>query len=154
MTRVTVAAAAEVLQFTYPQVYYACHSRHSRARSGQTHLSDRDVQLLVHLDRREPMRVTGLARHMGLSASTVSEAVASLERLGYVTKARDAAGDRRAVSVLLTLKGIAAVRAGSVLETPRLQAVLRRLDARERTAVAHAMKTLAAACRPAAVRRK
>lgn len=145
----TVDRASEIIQFAYPQVYYACHTRHGRARSGSGNLSDRDAQVLVHLDRQRPMTLTVLARHMGLAASTLSEAIKQLAALGYLDKERRADGDRRRVGLLLTAKGVKAVRSASVLETARLESVLRRLSAANRASVADALATLAAACRPA-----
>jgi len=145
---VTVDRAAEIIQFAYPQIYFACHTRHGRARSGPASLSARDAQVLVHLDREQPMTLTTLARHMGLAASTLSEAVKQLAALGYVDKARRVEGDRRQVGLALTRKGVEAVRSSSVLETPRLKRVLRRLAPADRARVADALELLAAACRP------
>jgi DNA-binding MarR family transcriptional regulator len=148
LARVTIDRAAELVQFAYPQVFYACHTRHGRARSGPTRLSDRDAQLLVHLDRRAPLTLSRLAHHMDLSASTLSEAVKRLDGLGYLAKARAGEGDRRRVGIALTPKGVAAVRASSVLETPRLRAVLGRLSAADRRRVVDGLDCLARACRP------
>lgn len=143
----TVDHAAQRIQFAYPQVYYACHTRHQRARSSAAALSARDAQILVHLDRREPMTLSDLAAHMDLSASTMSEAVTRLGVLGFVVKARVDAGDRRRVGIVLTAKAVAAVRAGSVLETPRLTQVLRRLPSAERARVVAGLEVLAESCR-------
>jgi DNA-binding MarR family transcriptional regulator len=148
LTAVTVTQAADIVHCCYPRVYHACHTRHGRARSGTDRLSDRDVQVLVHLDRRLPMTVGELARHMGLARSTVSQALTALEGLGYVQKARAVGGDRRRVGLGLTAKGLAAIRASSVLETHRLHAVLRRLTAGERERVADGLALLGDACRP------
>ena len=144
----TLDDAIEAIQLCYPQVYYACHTRHGRARSDASRLSQRDAQILVHLDRHDPMTLTSLARHMDLAASTLSEAVGNLSGLGYVARVA-VASDRRRAGLLLTAKGLAAVRASSVLESARLRQVLRRLSAAERVAVADALRTLARACRPA-----
>jgi DNA-binding MarR family transcriptional regulator len=143
----TLDGAIEILQFCYPQVYYACHTRHERARSGPSRLSARDAQLLVHLDRTEPTTIGGLARHMDLAASTVSEAIARLLALDYVARSARDARDRRRVGVVLTPKGAAAVRASSVLETPRLRDVLRRLSHSELVEVTRGLGLLAEACR-------
>lgn len=146
----TFERAIERIQFCYPQVYYACHTRHDRRRSTAAHLSGRDSTILVHLDRRTPTTLSELARHLDLSRSTLSEAVAKLDALGYVVKARPAAGgDRRQVGLALTRKGVAAVRASSVLEAGRLQGVLARLSPEERTAAVAGLELLARACRGA-----
>ena len=41
----TLDQAIERIQFCYPQVYYACHTRHVRARSTAAHLSMRDSEI-------------------------------------------------------------------------------------------------------------
>ena len=140
-------AAVARIQFAYPQIYYACHTRHDRRRSDAAHLSPRDAQMLVHLDFREALPVSRLAIHMDLAASTISEALTRLEALGFVDKAA-AASDRRQVGVRLTAKGVAAVREGSVLETRRLRHVLARMSTRDRVAVVSGLARLARACRP------
>jgi DNA-binding MarR family transcriptional regulator len=145
---VKVDAAAEVVQFAFPQIYFACHTRHARRRSAAATLSDRDAQILAHLDREEAMTLTNLAAHLGLSASTLSEAVTHLAALDFVRKTRNTAGDRRSVAIVLTPKGVGAVRGSSVLETTRLRRVLGRLSPRERESAAGALAVLARACRP------
>jgi DNA-binding MarR family transcriptional regulator len=150
LTRVTLERAIERIQFCYPQVYYACHTRHDRARSSATHLSARDATILVHLDRDEPVTLTALARHMHLSASTLSEAVTKLEALGYLLKTRPSSAVRRRVGLVLTRKGVTAVRATSVLEASRLRTVLSRLAVTERERAVSGLALLARACRPAA----
>jgi DNA-binding MarR family transcriptional regulator len=143
---VTTDQAVELIQFAYPQIYYACHTRHERRKSNVFRLSARDSDILVHLDRRAATRVTALARHLEVAASTLSAAVTRLETLGYVAKARDGR-DRRSVSLLLTPVGAAAVRGTSVLEAARIGAALRRLTARERARAVEGLKLLAGACR-------
>jgi MarR family transcriptional regulator, organic hydroperoxide resistance regulator len=145
---VTVDHAIERIQFCYPQVYYACHTRHARARSDQSHLSTRDSEILVHLDTMTPLTLTQLADHMDLSRSTLSEAVSKLEAFGYVEKA-PRGRDRRQVAIVLTGKGVDAVRRTSVLESKRLHAVLAQLSKSERTAIIGGLETLARACRRA-----
>ena len=147
----TIDQAIERIQFAYPQVYYACHTRHSRQRSGPEHLSARDSEILVHLDRAEPTSLSSLARHMGLAVSTLSEAVSKLDLFGYVAKQAGRSADRRYVGITLTPKGVAAVRAVSVLEAARLGRVLRRISASDRAAAIDGLRRLARACRPAPV---
>ena len=91
---------------------------------------------------------------MDLAASTLSEAVAKLESLGYLQKSQPAAGDRRRVGIVLTKKGVDAVRAVSVLEPARLRAVLGRLSDRDLAAVTNGLRVLARACRPAGAIKK
>lgn len=142
----TIDQAVERVQFAYPQIYYACHTRHERQRSSAQQLSRRDSEILVHLDRRAPMRLSALARHLDLAASTLSEAIADLVTFGYVEKTA-AEGDRRAIGLKLTPKGVAAVRATSVLEAARIAAVLRRMKPADRARAIDGLTALAEACR-------
>lgn len=146
----TFDQAVERIQFCYPQIYYACHTRHERKRSSRLRLSRRDAEMLVHLDPATPTTTTELARHMDLARSTVSEAIKALEAHGYVTKGTPRDADRRHVGLTLTAKGVGAVRSDSVLEPARLTAVLKRLSRSERDAVIRGLSLLALACRRSA----
>ena len=143
----TLDQAIERIQLAYPQIYYACHMRHTRKKSNPFHLSTRDAEILVHLDRSAPTSLSALARHMDLSVSTLSEAVSKLVDHGYLVKTRRAGDDRRHVGILLTTKGVTAVRASSVLEAGRLKTVLGRLSARDLASVVDGLTHLALACR-------
>ena len=143
----TLDQAIEQIQFCYPQIYYACHTRHQRSRSSPTGLSHRDIELLVHLSRTTPMTMTALARHMDLALSTVSEAVKALDAHGYVARCHPRADDRRHTGLTLTPKGVNAVRSGSVLEAARLRVVLGRLRPKEIEVVAAGLSLLSQACR-------
>jgi DNA-binding MarR family transcriptional regulator len=76
---------------------------------------------------------------------TLDRAIEHIQ-FGYVVKGAGAA-DRRRVGVLLTKKGVESVLATSVLERPRLRAVLRRLDRRDLAAVVKGLGVLAGACK-------
>ena len=52
----SLTAAVRAVQIAYPQIYLACHTHHTRARSSAFHLSARDSSLLVHLDETHPTR--------------------------------------------------------------------------------------------------
>ena len=138
----TVDQAARIVQLTYPQVYFACHTRHQRKRSTEHRLSQRDSTILVHLDSTEPIAPSELARHLEINRSTMSEALKRLVALGFVKRARSGSA-----AVLLTEKGLAAIVDTSVLETARLHAVLARLSTTERFEVCRGLKRLARVCR-------
>jgi DNA-binding MarR family transcriptional regulator len=148
---VTIDAAIEQVQFAYPQIYYACHTRHGRRRSNGFRLSDRDSALLVHVGPGGETTVSSLAAHLGLSRSTVSEALSRLDRLGYVRKTTGAGEDRRRVAVSLTPAGVSAVRATSALEPRRLRAVLQRMSPKDRVRAIDGLARFARACRSGAV---
>ena len=134
------------MQVAYPQIYFACHTRHIRRASTPERLSSADSTLLAHLDERRPVRSTTLARHLGLANSTLSAAIARLAAHGYVMQSRDAA-DKRAIELRLSRKGAAAMQASSVLDTARVQRMLQQLNAAERKRALDGLALLARAAR-------
>jgi DNA-binding MarR family transcriptional regulator len=118
---VTLDDAIAQVQLAYPQIYYACHTRHQRARTSADGLSG-----------ERPSTLSELTAHLNLSASTVSEAISAMSRHGFVAKSRGSATDKRAVSLTLTPRGLQAVRANSVLEDARVRGVLKTLSRHER----------------------
>lgn len=150
----TIDEAVARIQFAYPQVYFACHTRHGRRRSNGDVVSAADVQVLVHLDRDAPATVTALARHLGLASSTLSAALTRLAALGYVAKAAGEGRDRRQVLVTLTRRGAEVVHRNSVLEPARLRRVLRRMGDAERARAVAGLDRLARACRRDGDRRR
>lgn len=126
----------------YPQVYFACHTRHVRDPDSQHLLSRHQASILDHLDEVDPTTVNDLARHMGVTAATMSLAIDRLERRGYVVRARDGA-DRRRVHVRLTSAGVRIREAASVLDPSRVQELLTRLTADERKTAIHGLALLA-----------
>src|SRR5688572_7774826 len=120
-----------IVQVAYPQIYFACHTRHIRRASTPERLSAADSTLLAHLDEERPVRSTALARHLGVANSTLSAAITRLATQGYVSQSRDT-GDRRAVELRLSRKGAAAMQASSVLDTPLVRNMLAHLTAAER----------------------
>ena len=99
------------------------------------------------------MRAAALARHLGVVPSTMSAAVKRLSALGYIARGRDAR-DRRAASLRLSPQGARAMQAGSVLETARVAAMLRRLSAADRARAIDGLELLAAAAPQPGCRRR
>jgi DNA-binding MarR family transcriptional regulator len=130
----------------YPQIYFACHVDHTRARSNPHGLSARDASILAHLDREQPLHAGELARHLGLRPSTVSAALADLERLGYLTRTPDP-DDRRVQRLRLSERGEIAMAASSVLDAERVRALLDRLSPHERERALDGLGLLARAAR-------
>ena len=137
-----------LVQVAYPQIYFACHTRHVRRASTTTQLSATDSTLLAHLDEEHAVRATALARHLGLAASTLSAAIARLAKLDYVIQRRDSR-DGRAVELLLSAKGAAAMQASSVLESDRVRRMLAHLRAPERKRALDGLALLGKAARKA-----
>src|SRR4051812_14099090 len=100
----TLDQVIHVVQVSYPQVYLACHTRHQRKRSTDHQLSQRDSAILSHLDLTRPTSPSRLATHLGVSRSTVSEALKRLTSLGFVART-STVGDRRRAGATLALKG-------------------------------------------------
>ena len=117
----------------YPRIYFACHTRHVRDPQTQRLLSRHQASILDHLDEIEPTTLNDLARHMGVTAGTMSLSIDRLERKGYVMRMRDAV-DRRRVHLRLTTAGVRVRQASSVLDPARVEALVARLGDEERDA--------------------
>jgi len=74
------------VQSAYPRVYLSCHTRHQNSRTTPHKLSQRDGSILAHVDEHQPKSQRLIARHMGLAKSTLSEALAGLDEMGYITR--------------------------------------------------------------------
>src|SRR6266542_4855255 len=139
-----VGAAMSAVMTLYPRIYFACQTRH--VRDPQTHrlLSRHQASILDHLDEIEPTTVMDLAGHMGVTAATMSLAIDRLERKGYVVRLRDTA-DRRRVHVRLTSAGVRVRDSASVLDPPRVEALIATLTEEERTTALRGLALLAEA---------
>jgi DNA-binding MarR family transcriptional regulator len=135
---------ARALLALYPRIYFACHTRHVRDPHTQWLLSRHQASILDHLDEIDPITLNDLARHMGVTPGTMSLAIDRLEKKGYVIRLRDTA-DRRRVQLRLTSAGVRVRQATTVLDPPRVEALLARLAPDERTAAIHGLELLAGA---------
>jgi len=143
-----LTAAAEEVRRCYPQIYFACHVRHTRRRSTEHDLSAQDSVYLGHLDRERPTNPKTMARHLGIADSTLSAFVNRAQQLGYVERLVSER-DRREAELRLTERGEDAMRATSVLDLDRLLLVLGRLSESERECAVDGLVLLAQACRAA-----
>lgn len=130
------------IQVAYPKVWYHCHTHH-RGRADA--LSERESHVLGHLSRDRSRSPSELAEHMGIAASTLSEAVDKLVGRGLVER-RVEPEDRRRVRYRLTPEGLEAIAATSVLSSDRLRRALERLEPDEREAAVHGLELLARGC--------
>jgi DNA-binding MarR family transcriptional regulator len=128
----------------YPQIYFACHRRHVRDEATQSLLSAHQAGILDHLDDVEGTSLLVLARHMGVTASTMSLTVDRLERGGYVRRERSKEDGRR-VDLRLTPAGLRVKRQQKVLEPELVAAVLARLSERKRKQALRGLELLAEA---------
>jgi DNA-binding MarR family transcriptional regulator len=139
-------AEVETVLRCYPQIYFACHCRHVRDQKTQNVLSANQASILDHLDDVEATSMFELARHMGVTASTMSLTVDRLERDGYVRRDRSKQ-DARRVDLRLTPAGVRIKRQQKVLEPELIAAMLGRLDEKSRRKALSGLEVLAGAAR-------
>jgi MarR family transcriptional regulator, organic hydroperoxide resistance regulator len=132
------------VQVAYPRVWFACHVRHARTRDDPAKLTERDVEILGHLDVAGPRSPSGLARHLGVGGPALSAALKRLATRGFVTRA-PRAGDRRRSDVLLAPTGLAALARGSPLDAGRVRAALLKLTPADRRRAVDGLALLGAA---------
>jgi DNA-binding MarR family transcriptional regulator len=135
------------IQRAYPQLWHACHVEHASRRRDHG-LSDRDVFVLGHLDHWSPVTAGALAKHLGVGASTVTEAMDRLERARLAERTRVG----RKVELRITALGVEHMQAGSVLATERLAVLVGKIPSRDREAAVRGFEILAAAARKMLVR--
>lgn len=125
----------------YPRIYFACHRRHVRDPKSDRAVSARQVSILDHLDAGQPMMLSDLANHMGVTPATMSLAVGRLVDQGYVTRVLDPV-DRRKVQLRLTDAGVRVTAANSVLEPQLVEDMLDQLSDRDRRAALRGLELL------------
>lgn len=137
------------IQQYFPQIYMACHVQHERGKSNTHHLSSRDATLLAHLSAEQYTSPSRLAKHLMVSQATISEAVANLMDLEFIHAQADDYDGRR-LKLKLTTKGKQALGHSSVLDSDKLEQLLRSLTEAEKQQVLAGMRLLAQAAIKAA----
>lgn len=107
-------------------------------------ISAHQASILDHLDDVDPMSMTDLAGHMGVTVATMSLAIDRLERRKYVRRDRDPK-DRRRVLLRITPAGVRLREAKSVLDPVRVEQVLAHLSPADREAALKGLDLLARA---------
>ena len=128
----------------YPKIFFACHARHRRDPKTSQLVSAHQASILDHLDDDDPTTLTVLARHMGVTPSTMSLNIDRLEGKGYVVRKRDRF-DARRVNLLLTAAGLRLKNAQSVLEPQRVRLMLKQLTPNQREEALNGLALLAQA---------
>ena len=134
------------VQRLYPQIFLACHTNHVRAASTRWKLSSHDSAILSHLDRSTGLSPRSLAKHLGVTPSTLAASIKRLTNLGYLTC--DApANDKRRREIRLTDQGAEAMSETSVLDSARVRGMLKKLKPADRRAALSGLALLARAAR-------
>lgn len=128
----------------YPRIFFACHTRHVRNPETGEDVSAHQASILDHLDEVDPMSMTDLAGHMGVTVATMSLAIDRLERKGYARRDRDPTDGRR-VRLRATPAGVRLREAKSVLDPVRVEQVLAQLSPADRAAALEGLQLLARA---------
>lgn len=128
----------------YPRIFFACHLRHRRDPKTRRLLSAHQGSILDHLDDVEATSLMDLARHMGVTPSTMSISIERLVRRGYVVRTRDAR-DKRRLKLLLSPAGRRVKEAQSVLEPARVAGMLAQLPPADKEAALRGLALLARA---------
>jgi len=128
----------------YPRIYFACHRRHTRDPRDGSLVSERQVQVLDHLDEVNAMSLSTLAEHMGVTPATMSVTIDRLAARGYVSRTPDRA-DRRRVHLRLTANGARVCEAHSVLDPALLDALVEAVPENERARALDGLHQLALA---------
>jgi len=139
-----IGDGARQLTQLYPKIYFACHTRHVRDPLTSRLVSSHQASILDHLDETEATLIGDLARHMGVTASTMSLAADRLERKGLVAREKDP-NDRRRVGLVLTEAGQRLRQARSVLDPERVRTMLSHLEPDELDRALEGLALLAAA---------
>ena len=128
----------------YPRIFFACHTRHVRDPVSGEDVSTHQASILDHLDEVDPISMTDLAGHMGVTVATMSLSIDRLERKGYVRRDRDP-DDGRRVLLRITEAGLRVREATSVLDPVRVEQLLERLSLADREAALKGLQLLARA---------
>ena len=128
----------------YPRIFFACHVRHVRDPETSKVISAHQASILDHLDDVEPTSLMTLAKHMGVTASTMSLTVDRLARGGHVVREKDPKDGRR-VCLRLTPAGLRIKNMQKVLDPELVRAMLAELSSEDREAGLRGLEVLAGA---------
>jgi len=114
-----------------------------RSLSPASGLSLTAAATLATLERSGPSRLTWLAAREGVTQPAMTQLIARLEDAGLVERGADAA-DGRVVQVRITADGTAVLAGRRAVRAERVAALLERLSADERAALAAALPAMEA----------
>jgi len=145
--------AVSVVLRDYPRIFFACHRRHTRDPQSGELVSEKQVQVLDHLDEVHAMSLSSLAAHMGVTPATMSIAIDRLVKRGFVVRTPDAT-DRRRVLLRLTEAGARVCEAHSVLDPDLVDTMLAELGDDDRARALEGLAVLARAASQSAHARR
>lgn len=134
--------AVKQLMEYYPKIYFACHTRHVKDPDTGEQISAHQGSILDHLDEVDPIGVSALAKHMGVTPSTMSLNIDRLEKKGYV-KRSISPKDARKVEVRISESGLRVREAKSVLDPLLVEGLLNQLGEQDRNEAISGLKKLA-----------
>jgi MarR family transcriptional regulator, organic hydroperoxide resistance regulator len=114
------------LQAAYPAIFLACHQKHVREDSSGNTVTERQASVLDHLNEKQPVTLSKLAEHMGVSRSTMSITVSRLVRGGYVAR-RKSVQDSRLVALTLTPAGMRIRDENALLHPELVRQIFRKM---------------------------
>jgi MarR family transcriptional regulator, organic hydroperoxide resistance regulator len=144
MTTAPTTEDVNALLRDYPRIYFACHRRHVRDPQTRRVLSAHQASILDHLDEVDGVALMDLARHMGVTAGTMSVGIERLVRKGYVRRTRGV-DDQRRVELRLSEAGVRIRSQQSVLEPELVSSLLAELNVSERADALRGLELLARA---------
>ncbi len=118
----------EQIKRLYPLLYFACHRSHDRSDG----LTEKDLRILHHVQDGDKAFASGLTRHLGLSRSTLSAALSSLESRGLIERLH---GSGRRKRILLTKSGVEAMHSDEGLDGKAIESILDELEERDQERV-------------------
>jgi len=136
----------ELVVAAYPVFHHACRQREVAAGARGPRISPHQATVLAHLDRREGLTLTALARRMEVALPTMSLLVTRLEAARLVRRERDGS-DRRQTVVRLTATGARLRAMASLLDPDRVRALLDSMTPEDRDAGVAGVLALARAAR-------
>ena len=104
-------------------------------------ISINDMHIIDAIGMREPKNMSTVAKAMSVTVGTLTTAINSLVKKGYVSRVRSAE-DKRVVLLSLTEKGIAAYKKHAAFHKNMVQSVMDGFNAEELDILARALEKL------------
>lgn len=100
-----------------------------------------DMHVIEAIGLKEPQKMSQIAKEMRVTTGTLTKAVNSLERKGYVERLRSDQ-DKRVVNIILTKRGICAYKHHEQFHQEMIAFVLGHIDEKESEVLRKALEKL------------